>query len=66
MSIELNILDWFQTLHTPFLDKLMVFITSLGNAGIILFVMRILFHLFPKMRKTCSFMAVALIIYFLL
>ena len=34
MSIELNILDWFQTLHTPFLDKLMVFITSLGNAGI--------------------------------
>ena len=26
MSIELNILDWFQTLHTPFLDKLMVFI----------------------------------------
>ena len=26
MNIELSILDWIQTLHTPFLDKIMVFI----------------------------------------
>ena len=25
MNIELSILDWIQTLHTPFLDKIMVF-----------------------------------------
>ena len=60
MSIELNILDWFQTLHTPFLDKLMVFITSLGNAGIIWIVMTIVFLLIPKMRKTGAIMAAAL------
>ena len=66
MSIELNILDWFQTLHTPFLDKLMVFITSLGNAGIIWIVMTIVFLLIPKMRKTGAVMAAALIIDLLL
>ena len=66
MGIELNILDWFQTLHTPFLDKLMVFITSLGNAGIIWIVMTIVFFLIPKMRKTGAVMAAALIIDLLL
>ena len=66
MNIELNILDWFQTLHTPFLDKLMVFITSLGNAGIIWIVMTIVFFLIPKMRKTGAVMAAALIIDLLL
>ena len=66
MSIELNILDWFQTLHTPFLDKLMVFITSLGNAGIIWIVMTIVFLLIPKMRKTGAVMTAALIIDLLL
>ena len=32
--MELNILDWFQTLHTPILDKIMTSITKLGDAGI--------------------------------
>lgn len=31
--MELGILNLIQTIHTPFLDKLMVFITSLGNSG---------------------------------
>ena len=66
MGIELNILDWFQTLHTPFLDKLMVFITSLGNAGVIWIVMTIVFLLIPKRRKTGAVMAAALIIDLLL
>ena len=66
MGIELNILDWFQTLHTPVLDKVMVFITSLGNAGIIWIVMTIVFLLIPKMRKTGAVMAAALIIDLLL
>ena len=30
MSIELKILDFIQTLHTPVLDKIMVGITRLG------------------------------------
>lgn len=35
MAFEFEILDYIQTLHRPLLDKMMVFITSLGNAGII-------------------------------
>ena len=33
MSWEFTILDALQQIHTPVLDKIMVFITSLGNAG---------------------------------
>ena len=36
MSIELNILDWFQTLRMPCSGQIdSKFLTSLGNAGII-------------------------------
>lgn len=66
MSIELSILDWFQTLHTPVLDKFMVFVTTLGNAGIIWIVLTVLFLLIPKMRKTGIVMAAALIVDLLL
>ncbi|MBU5480632.1 phosphatase PAP2 family protein [Blautia sp. MSJ-19] len=62
MNIELKILDWFQTLHTPVLDKFMVFVTSLGNAGILWIVLTVLFLTIPKMRKTGAVMAAALII----
>ena len=62
MNIELNILDWFQTLHTPVLDKVMVLITRLGDAGIIWIVLTIVFLMIPKMRKTGAVMAAALMI----
>ena len=32
---EIEILDALQNIHTPWLDKIMVAITSLGNAGIL-------------------------------
>ena len=48
MNIELSILDWIQTLHTPFLDKIMVFITRLGDAGIIWIMLSIVLLLIPK------------------
>lgn len=32
---EYGILDWIQTLHTPVLDRIMVFITSLGDGGML-------------------------------
>jgi len=32
---EIEVLDALQNIHTPWLDKLMVAITSLGNAGIL-------------------------------
>lgn len=33
MGWEFTILDALQQIHTPLLDKILVFITSLGNAG---------------------------------
>lgn len=61
MSIELKILDWFQTLHTPVLDKIMTSITKLGNAGIFWIILTLIFLIIPKMRKTGIIMAAALI-----
>lgn len=66
MNIELKILDWFQTLHTPVLDKFMASVTKLGNAGIFWIILTVLFLLIPKMRKTGVVMAAALIIDLLL
>ena len=60
MNIELSILDWIQTLHTPFLDKIMVFITRLGDAGIIWIMLSIVLLLIPKTRKSGAVMVVAL------
>ena len=62
MNIELNILDWIQTLHTPFLDKIMVFITRLGDAGIIWIVLSIVLLLIPKTRKSGAVMVAALVV----
>ena len=62
MNIELSILDWIQTLHVPFLDKIMVFITRFGDAGIIWIVMSLVLILMPKTRKSGVIMAAALIV----
>ena len=62
MNIELSILDWIQTLHTPFLDKIMVFITRLGDAGIIWIMLSIVLLLIPKTRKSGAVMVVALVV----
>lgn len=62
MNIELSILDWLQTLHTPFLDKIMVFITRLGDAGIIWIVLSIVLLLIPKTRKSGTVMVAALVV----
>lgn len=62
MNIELSILDWIQTLHTPFLDKIMVFITRLGDAGIIWIMLSIVLFLIPKTRKSGAVMVVALVV----
>lgn len=62
MNIELSILDWFQTLHVPFLDKIMVFITRFGDAGIIWILLSLILLLIPKTRKSGAIMVAALIV----
>ena len=66
MGFELNILDWFQTLHTPMMDKLMTSVTKLGDAGIFWIILTLIFLIIPKMRKTGVTMAAALIVDLLL
>ena len=62
MTIESSILDWLQPLHKTFLDKIMVFITRLGDAGIIWIVLSIVLLLIPKTRKSGAVMVAALVV----
>ncbi len=61
MEFEFFILDWIQThLRHPILDPIIVFITTLGNAGIIWIGLTILLAVRKSTRKTAAALAVAL------
>ena len=60
--MEIQILNWLQSLHTPILDKIMQLITHLGDAGIIWIILTIVMILIPKTRKSGVIMAAALIV----
>ena len=62
MSIELKILDFIQTLHTPVLDKIMVGVTNLGDVGIIWIILTAILLIIPKTRRTGGVMLVALVV----
>lgn len=59
--MELRFLNFLQTIHTPLLDKILAFITSLGNAGIIWIVLAVVLLILPKTRKTGIIVAAALL-----
>ncbi len=59
--MELRFLDFLQTIHTPLLDKILAFITSLGNAGIIWIVLAVVLLILPKTRKAGIIVAAALL-----
>ena len=61
-GMELKILDWIQTIHTPIGDAFMCFITSLGNVGVIWIVLAVVLIAIPKTRKSGIIVAAALII----
>ena len=61
-SWEIAILDALQNMHSPWLDKLMIAVTSLGNAGILWIIMTVILLIIPKTRKTGLFMAAALLV----
>ncbi len=60
--MELRFLDFLQTIHTPLLDKILAFITSLGNAGIIWIVLAVVLLILPKTRKVGIIVATALLV----
>ena len=59
--MEIQILNWLQSLHTPILDKIMQLITHLGDAGIIWIILTIVMILIPKTRKSGVIMAAAML-----
>ena len=59
--MELRFQDFLQTIHTPLLDKILAFITSLGNVGIIWIVLAVVLLILPKTRKTGIIVAAALL-----
>ena len=60
--MEIQILNWLHSLHTPILDKVMQLITHLGDLGIIWIILTIVMILIPKTRKSGVIMAAALIV----
>lgn len=66
MGIEIDFLNWLQTIRTPFFDKIIPIISSLGNAGIIWILLMIVLFIIPKTRKAGVVMLLALIIDFIL
>ena len=60
--MELRFLDFLQTIHTPLLDKILAFITSLGNAGIIWIVLAVVLLIRSKTRKAGIIVAAALLV----
>lgn len=62
VHMELQILDWIQTLHRPFLDSCMVFITQLGNMGFVWFALALILCAFPKTRKVGILMMITMVL----
>ena len=60
--MEIDILNYIQTLRTPIGDVLMPFISSLGNGGFVWIVLDIALIIIPKTRKTGIVVAFAIIL----
>lgn len=64
--MELEFLNWIQTLRTEALDVLVPLITRLGNAGILWILLTAVLLAVPRTRRTGLVLAVALLIDLLL
>ena len=60
--MEIEILNFIQTLHTPFGDVVMPLITSLGNAGVFWIILAIVLVIIPKTRKIGITVSAALVL----
>lgn len=62
MAWEFEFLDSLQHLHTAWLDRVMIFLTRLGDAGLIWLVAVGILLVFPKTRKIGWLLVVAILI----
>lgn len=60
--MEIKILNLMQGLHTPIGDRVMCFITRLGDVGMIWILLAIVLLLIPKTRKSGAIVMAALIL----
>lgn len=60
MEFEFKILDWIQSIRTPFGDWFMPFVSKLGNAGMIWILLAAVLIILPKTRKSGIILAAAL------
>lgn len=58
--MELQILDWIQSIRTPFGDMVMPVITALGDAGIVWLLLAAVLLLLPRTRKSGMIVLAAL------
>ena len=58
---EFDLLYWFQSIHNPILDKIVVVITSLGNAGIFWILLTLVMLIVCKDKKVAWTSALALL-----
>ena len=61
MDWEFSFLYFLQELHNPVLDKIMVFITSLGNSGLLWIGLAVIMLFFKKYRKCAISIGIALV-----
>lgn len=62
MSWELELLHWFETIHTPLLDAFMKAVTLLGNAGIFWILLTVVLLCTKRYRRCGIAMSFALIL----
>lgn len=62
MNWEFSFLYFLQSLHNPVLDKIMVFITSLGNEGLLWIGIAVVMVFFRKYRKCAISIGVSLLL----
>ena len=60
--MEIKILDWIQTLHTPVGDTVMCLITKLGDAGIFWILLTLVLLIIPKTRRWGVILAAGLVV----
>ncbi len=65
-QIDNLVLHFFGDIQIPILNELMIFISALGNSGIIWIILSAVFLFFKKTRRAGAVMAIALIIGLLL
>ncbi len=61
-QIDNAILHFFGNIQTPVLNEFMIFISALGNSGIVWIVLSVIFLIFKKTRRAGATMAIALLI----